>query len=92
MVAPGGVLMSYEEEYEDEFEMEHAGYLEDEEEQDSFEKQYEQLFEEESENFEEDIELFERDPVTGRKAKKNRLSVLNQTQLSKQEMDEIFLE
>ncbi|MFT4250184.1 MAG: hypothetical protein ACMXYD_02375 [Candidatus Woesearchaeota archaeon] len=79
----------YIEDYEGELDLEDAGYLEDYEEEDSFEQEYDKLFDEGSESA--SLE-YERDPVTGRKAKKPRLSVLNQSNVSTQELDELFLE
>lgn len=82
--------MSYEdfEDYEEELDFEDAGYLEDYEEEDEFEKEYEALFDSEQDN---ELE-YERDPVTGRKSKKPKISLLNQSKVSSHELDDLFLE
>jgi|AntRauTorckE6833_2_1112554.scaffolds.fasta_scaffold71250_2 hypothetical protein len=82
--------MAYEdfEEYEQELDFEEAGYLEDYEEEDEFEEEYNKLFDD---NIESDLD-YDRDPVTGIRAKKPKLSALNQSNISSHELDELFLE
>jgi hypothetical protein len=64
-------------------------YNDDEYEEDrDFENKYDKLFGAETEN-EED---YEHDVITGRKHKRPKMSVLNKGKLSKQEMDDLFLE
>lgn len=81
--------MTFDEEYDQEFDLEDAGYLEDYEEEDSFEEEYERLFGNSSSKTEDE---FERDPVTGRRASRSKLSVLNQSSVSGDELDELFLD
>lgn len=82
----------YEDDYEGELDLEEAGYLDDyESDEDSFDKEYERIFSEDGE-LDEDMKSYERDAVTGRRAKRPRLSVLNKSKLSKHEMDDLFLD
>jgi hypothetical protein len=63
--------------YEDEYEEDRA-----------FESKYDKFFGQET-NEEED---YEHDVITGRKNKRPKMSVLNKRDVSKQEMDDLFLE
>jgi hypothetical protein len=54
-----------------------------------FENKYDKLFGGEGDGDERD---FERDVITGRKNKRPKMSVLNKGKVSKQEMDDLFLE
>ncbi len=81
----------YVDDYEGETDLEEAGYLEDLEEEDPFEQDYDQIFAEDAQ-VDADVEEFEHDSVTGRKAKRPKMSVLNKSKLSKQELDDLFLE
>ncbi len=81
----------YDEEYEGEFDLEEAGYLDDADDEDAFDKEYERIFSDDAE-LDEDVKAYERDAVTGRRAKRSRMSVLNKSKLSKHEMDELFLD
>lgn len=78
----------YIEDYEGEIDLESAGYLEDYEEEDPFEKEYEKLFDEE----EDETLEYERDPVTGVRSKQPKIAVLNQSKISSHELDELFLQ
>ena len=55
-----------------------------------FETEYERIFSDDG-TVDRDIGEFERDAVTGRKAKQPKMSVLNKSKVSKQELDELFL-
>lgn len=83
----------YEDDYEGEIDLEEAGYLEDAEDEDTFEKAYDSIFERDDE-VEADVGRveYDHDAVTGRKAKRPKLSALNKSRLSKQELDELFLD
>ena len=62
---------------------------EDYEEDHEFENKYEKLFGGPIKAAEEDYDL---DVITGRKSKRPKMSVLNKSKVSKQELDELFLE
>lgn len=80
------------EDYEGEISFEEAGFLEDEEDEDPFEEEYEKIFSDDDE-VDADVErAYERDPVTGRKAKRPKIAKLNKSDLSEREMDELFLD
>ncbi len=65
-------------------------YEDDEYEYDrDYEKEYDRFW---GANAGEEEQEFERDVVTGRRSKRPKMSVLNKGKLSKQEMDDLFLE
>ena len=79
----------YVDDYEGDLSLEDAGYLDEvAEDNDSFDKEYERLFG----DGQMEESAYERDAVTGRKAKRPRMSVLNKSKLSKHELDELFLD
>ena len=53
-----------------------------------FESKYDAMFGEKKANKED----FERDVITGRRSKRPKMSVLNKSKVSKQELDDLFLE
>ena len=80
------------EDYEGAVDFEEAGWLDDQEEHDDFEEEYDKIFSDDDE-VDRDVDLaYERDPVTGQKAKRPKIAKLNQSNLSQREMDELFLE
>jgi len=82
----------YDENYEDDLELEESGYLDDfETEEDSFDSEYERIFTEDA-DLDDDMKSYDRDAVTGRRAKKSRMAVLNKSKLSKHELDDLFLD
>ncbi len=82
----------YEEDYEGEMDLEEAGYLDDFDlDDDGFDKEYDRIFSEDTE-LDEDVKSYERDAITGRRAKHSRMAVLNKSKLSKHEMDDLFLD
>lgn len=82
----GGIDMT---EYIDD-DMDFESFLDDSTD-DSFEKQYDKLFSDDGQ-VDKDLGSYERDAVTGRRAKRPRMSVLNKSKVSKHEMDELFLD
>lgn len=85
-------MEEYIDDYEGELDLEEAGYLEEQEEtSEDFEKEYDKMFNADA-DVDEDVEAFELDAVTGRKSKKPKMSILNKSKVSKQELDELFLE
>jgi hypothetical protein len=73
----------YIEDYEGDIDIEEAGYLEDADEEDTFEAEYERIFDGEDLQVNEDVQEFERDAITGKRSKQSRMAVLNKSKLSK---------
>ncbi len=79
----------YVDDYEGELDIEDAGYLEEyTDEDDSFDESYDTIFGDSGA----DDEDYELDAVTGRRSKRPKMSILNKVQVSKHELDELFLE
>lgn len=80
------------EDYEAEFDMEEAGWLDEEEEHDPFDEAYEAIFDAEDDVSEDVEQAYERDAVTGQKASQPKIAKLNQSKVSQRELDELFLQ
>lgn len=83
----------YVDDYEGEISFEDAGYLDDEDAQadDGFEEDYDAIFDSDDE-VDKDVKTYERDAVTGRRAKRPKMAVLNKQSVSKSELDDLFLQ
>lgn len=85
-------MMNDIEDYEGSISLEEAGWLEDAEDDDPFDAEYEKIFSEDEDVTEDVQRAYEHDPVTGQKAQRPKISKLNQSKLSRRELDELFLE
>ena len=88
----------YVDDYEGDFNIEDVSYKEDPSDvEDTFEQEYDKIFDGDAEVDEdvdaiEAIEEYDRDMITGRRSKRPKMSVLNKSKLTKQELDDLFLE